>query len=348
MKNYTKHCAQSQNVIFIGIFVCIFLSHTVFGSEPNLLSSQSYFGNKARPGEIGTAPEISLYSGGYSRPSRIGIGDWMSFSANLDVSHRKTQFYQAGHNTTMFQWDTRMDLWLPPGRDDFSWGPYVRFSGVESNREYEWENNWGSRPGFGFQVYPFSSRELREKDDVLTRWLQPLHLFIEHDRVYYKGEEHSWRPDEQVRTGVDYWKEINVHDLSKPWWGEIWSGLIWQSTNGFDKDYDTLTFGNSLRLGLRKPDAGFLSTLSPYAIFESSLSENGEYFWENRLLSGGGIRFSLPRHELPKEFQWLDRLVIYAEYLVPLAYYRSSEPSSLPDHDFRFGINLVVGEWWYK
>ena len=129
---------------------------------------------------------------------------------------------------------------------------------------------------------------------------------------------------------------------------EIWSGLIWQSTNGFDKNYETLTFANSLRLGLRKPDAGFLSTLSPYAVFESSLSENGEYFWENRLLAGGGIRYSLPRHELSKEFQWLDRFVIYAEYIVPLAYYRSSELSSLPDHDFRFGINLVVGEWWYK
>lgn len=288
------------------------------------------------------------YPGAPLETSRIGIGDWLSISANLDLSYRKTQFYQPGHETTMFQWDTRADFWLPPGRDDFSWGPYVRLSGVESNRPYEFENNWGARPGYGFQVYPFSSQEMRQSENPIMQWLWPLHAFVEYSDVYYKEDEHSWRPDHQLRAGLDYWKEINVHDLSQPYWAEIWNGLIWNSTNGFDENYNTLIFANSFRFGLRKPDAGIVSTFSPYAILESSLSENSEYAWENRLLGGGGIRFCLPRHCLSPDWQWLDRFVIYTEYLVPLAYYRSSAPGSAPDHDFRIGVNLVIGEWWYK
>ena len=300
------------------------------------------------PSEMEANDLQRLYGQEYSGPQRIGIGDWLSFAANCDLSYRKTQFFQAGHNTALFQGDSRAELWLPPGRDDLSWGPYVRYARVESNQDYEWENNWGARPGFGFQLYPLSARNLRGKDDLIIRLLGPLHVFAEHKEVFYKGKENAWRPDEQVRIGVDYWKEINVHDLRKPWWGEIWNGLIWHSTNGFDKAYDTLIVANALRVGVREPNAGILSTLSPYVAFESSLSENGRYFWENRLLSGGGVRFSVPRDRLPDEFQWLDRPVIYTEHLVPLVYYRSSAPSSSPDHDFRVGINVVVGEWWYK
>lgn len=347
MKNYVKYFTGDKNLSLITILFCLFPTVITTGSESNPLFNQSYTGNKTKPEEAEEIPQ-SLYSRDTHQTSKIGIGDWLSFSANLDVSHRKTQFYQAGHNTTMFQWDTRMDIWLPPCRNDFSWGPYLRYAGVESTRPYEWENNWGARPAYGFQVYPFSSQEARKSRNPLMKWLWPMHIFIEYAEVYYKGEEHSWRPDHQTRVGVDYWKEIYVHDLTKPLWAELWNGLIWNETNGFDENYHTLIFANSLRLGLRKPNAELLSTISPYVVLESSLSENGEYFWENRLIGGGGIRYSLPRNDLPEGFQWLDRLVIYAEYLVPLAYYRSSAPSSTPDHDFRFGVNLVVGEWWYK
>ncbi len=117
--------------------------------------------HNADSSEKNNKPEGISRSAHSSKTNRIGIGDWLSLSANLDLSYRKTQFYQAGHETTMFQWDTRADFWLPPGSDEFSWGPYIRFSGVESNRPYEFENNWGARPGYGFQVYPFSSQEMR-------------------------------------------------------------------------------------------------------------------------------------------------------------------------------------------
>lgn len=276
--------------------------------------------------------------------------DWLTFSANLDASYRKTQFYNNDDHAKVFSWDTRVDLWLPPSRDEFSWGPYFRLQGITSNKDYEWENNWGARPGFGFQIYPFSSRRLKEESEIycnLAKLLGPVHLFAEHNTVRYRGSEHAWRPDELVRIGADYWKEWNVQDITKPWWCENWNGLVWHSTNGFDKDYDTLIFANALRLGVRKTNAGLFSMFTPYLAAESSLSENGKYFWENRLLLGGGIRFTPPLKLLPPELN-ITRFVVYAEYLHATAYYRSSASSSVPDHDFRVGINIYIGEWWHQ
>jgi hypothetical protein len=162
----------------------------------------------------------------------------------------------------------------------------------------------------------------------------------------YWGSENVWRPDEQVRIGADYWKAMYVNNIYNPWWTEIWSGLSWQSANEFDKDYDTLILGNAVRFGFRKPDAGILSTVTPYFAVESSLTENEEYYWENRLLFGGGIRFAPLLYEKKDKSSWLTRFIIYAEYLGVSAYYRDSAPSSVPDYDFRVGISFSIGEWY--
>jgi hypothetical protein len=287
--------------------------------------------------------------GQYSLPCSV-FSDWLAFSANLDASYKKTQLYSGNDNAKNFTWDTRVDLWLPPFRDEFSWGPYVRLSGITSNKNYEWANNWGALPCYGFQIYPISSRELKEKSEIynnLSKILGPLHLFIEQNEIRYRGKENSWRPDELVRIGTDYWKEWNVDDIRKSWWAENWNGLIWHSTCGFDNDYDSLIFANSLRFGVRKPNASLVSMFSPYFLAESSLSENEKYAWENRLLLGSGVRFAPPLKLLPPELN-MTRFVIYAEYLCPAVYYRDSAPASTPDHDFRVGINVYIGEWWPK
>ena len=275
----------------------------------------------------------------------FGSPMWLGISANLDFDYRNTNFFRSGHNTVLLQGDSRLEFWMPPGRESFSWGPYVRFAGLTSSHSQAWENAWLAQPGFGFNAYPFSSPEFKRKDSVVGKIFGPLRLFAEYNQLDYWGSENIWRPNEQVRAGLDYWKQLNVNDLTKPMWSEIWTGLTWQSANEFDKDYNTLTFGNALRLGFRKPDTGILSMITPYFAMESSLSENRSYYWDNRLLLGGGIRFAPPLKFLPREWQ-ANRFVIYAEYLGAAAYYRDSAPSSVPDHDFRIGISISIGEWY--
>jgi hypothetical protein len=80
---------------------------------------------------------------------------------------------------------------------------------------------------------------------------------------------------------------------------------------------------------------------------ESSLTDNRAYYWENKLVVGGGVRFAPSFQCLPREWRWLNRFVVYAEYLHTAAYYRQSAPSSVPDHDVRIGISTAIGEWFH-
>src|SRR5262249_4681376 len=130
-----------------------------------------------------------------------------------------------------------------------------------------------------------------------TGWAKifgPLRLFGEYNRMDFWGHENTWRPDEQTRVGGEYWRAMHVNDDRPWWWAEIWTGVYWQSANEFDSRYHTWIFAGSLRAGVRVPERGWLSGFSPYAAIESSLTDNHAYYWENRLLAGGGLRYAPP------------------------------------------------------
>ncbi len=279
-------------------------------------------------------------------PSIPGLPEWMGIAAYADFGYRKTQFYQPDYDTFFFLGDGRLEFWIPPGQETFSWGPYVRLAGIDGDRPEPWQNAWLALPGAGFQAYPFSLKQFRENAGWLGGLLGPLRLFAEYNRLDYWGDENRWRPDNQVRAGAEYWKAKYVNNTYMPWWAEIWSGLFWQSANEFDKDYDSVIFANALRGGVRVPEAGVISMISPYVVLESSLTDNAAYYWENRLAAGVGIRFAPLLYAQKGKCNWLTRLVVYAEYLGVIDYYRSEAPSSVPDHDFRAGISLSIGDWY--
>ncbi len=339
---------EIRRLSFFLAISCIFWAASCsLGSTQNWNSWFSHF-TGINQTNISHTADNSLHSQGKITPPNSlnpKLADWLTISANLESAYRNTNFNSSGHHTVLSQGDSRLEFWMPPGRDKFSWGSYIRFAGLTSDRSPAWENAWLAQPGYGINVYPFSAADFRKKNQKSADIFGPLRLFAEYNQLDYWGSENIWRPNEQVRAGSDYWKQLNVNDLTKPMWSEIWTGLTWQSANEFDKDYNTLTFGNALRLGFRKPDAGILSMITPYLVMESSLSENKKYYWDNRLLLGGGIRFAPPLKFLPREWQ-ANRFVIFAEYLGAAAYYRDSAPSSVPDHDFRIGISISIGEWF--
>ncbi len=276
----------------------------------------------------------------------LGFDDWLTFSGNFDVGYRQTQFFEPHHDAAVGQWDSRVELWLPPFRTNLSWGPYVRLAGIAASRDPAWENAWLAKPGLGFQAYPFSLTQFRNEDSLLGKLFGPLRLFGEYNLQDYWGSENTWRPDHQIRAGAEYWRALHVNDYWKPYWAELWTGLFWQSANEFDPHFDTLIFANALRAGLRLPKSGMLSALTPYLVAESSFTDNKAYYWENKLLVGGGLRVAPSLGKLPEEVRWLNRFVIYAEYVYVAAYYHISAPSSIPDHDIRVGVSFSIGEWF--
>jgi hypothetical protein len=277
----------------------------------------------------------------------IGIGNWLTLSANLDAGYRRTQFFDPQYNTVVFQWDSRAEFWLPPFRNEFSWGPYIRIAEINGSQSEAWQNAWLGGPGLGFQVYPLSSSRFTKRDSAMRKLFGPTRFFAEYNFTHYWGANNQWRPRNQERIGFDYWKAVNVNDQSRYWWAEIWNGLYWQSGNEFTDRYDTIVFANAGRFGLRKARSGLLSAFTPYLALESSRTKNDQYYWDNRLLLGGGLRFAPSLRAFARSDRaWLSRCVVYGEYLNAATYYGAAAPSSIPRFDVRVGVSASMGDWY--
>jgi hypothetical protein len=314
---------------------------------------------------------------GQEKSQSLGLGKWFTVSSSLDGGYRETQFFAPHYNTGVFQWDNRVELWLPPFQKDHRWGPYFRVAGIAGSGPNAWQNGWLGGPGFGIQLYPF------------TGWFfGPVRVFGEYNFTHYWGEDFpkqgtSWRPRNQTKAGFDYWNARNVNDLAHYRWAEVWNGLYWQSANEFTDRYDSVLFANSARFGFRIPskdsndkkdcndkknERRAISTITPYVAVQSSLSkyrhvgtvgcslnpQNSrdpnspcDFFWENGLLVGGGLRFAPSLGKLnDKNKGWLSRFVIYGEYLNTATYYGPTPPSIFPRFDVRVGVSANVGSWY--
>jgi len=271
----------------------------------------------------------------------IATSDWLTVAGYVDLGHRQTQLYEEGHQAEVGLWDARIELWAPPFRRRFAWGVYARLAGTFSNRPPAFENLWLAGPGVGIQVYPADTAWV-QRLGVLGRWLGPLRLFAEHDRQRFRRLGEEWRPKQQVRYGIDYYRALHVN-RGHAWWSEIYAEGTWRSANEFRSDYNALSAGSALRIGLREP---WRHTVSTFGVLESAWSEHQDYDWENRLLVGCGVRLDPDLREFPGWTEPFTRLTLTAEYVHIALYYYHPPPSTTPRHDMRFTISLAIGEFW--
>jgi hypothetical protein len=292
----------------------------------------------------------------------LGVGNWLTFTGNLpEAGYRRTQFFDPHYNTSVIEWDSRAEFWLPPFRDKFSWGLYIRLAGIAGSRGDAFQNAWLGEPGVGFQTYPLSSWRFQGPDSKLGKVFGPLRFFAECNRIDYWGAENQWRPRSQSRIGFEYWKAVNVNEPSRGWWLEVWNGAYWQSSNEFTGRYDAVILANAWRSGIRKPHSGAISTITPYLAVQNSRTKynyggaqpcflgvgNCDFYWENGLVFGGGLRFAPSLIKLEHHNRtWLNRFVVYGEYLTTVAYYGPTAPSSVPRFDVLVGVSASVGQWF--
>ena len=293
---------------------------------------------------------------GAQESKTLGFGDWFTFAANFpDAGYRQTQYFQPHYDMGLVEWDSRAEFWLPPSRKAFSWGLYARFAGIAASKTAAFPNAWLSVPGVGFQMYPLSFARFRSPNSTAGKVLGPLRFFAEYNRVHFWGAENAWRPKKQSRIGFEYWKAINVNNTDKAFWLENWNGAYWQSSNEFTDQYHAIILASSWRSGVRAPKKGALSTISPYIAIQTSHTkydyrgacflgaDQCDFYWENRLLVGGGLRFAPP---LSANRRWLNRFVIYGEYFTTARYYGPSAPSYVPRFDVLIGISASLGQWY--
>jgi hypothetical protein len=114
--------------------------------------------------------------------------------------------------------DSRIEFWLPPSQDKFSWGLYVKFTGIVQLKTVAYANAFLGGPRIGLQAYPFSSKHFQGPTSKVGELFGPLRFFAEYNRISFLGTENSWRPRGQSRVGFEYWKAINVNELVPNWW----------------------------------------------------------------------------------------------------------------------------------
>jgi hypothetical protein len=303
---------------------------------------------------------IALVTANLTAPSGIAQAvesaeqrEWLTVPANLDMGYRKTQFFTPNYNTAVGDWDSRISLWLPPGKGKFSWGPYIRIAGIAGSQSDAWQNEWIAEPGLGLQLFPFSSAPFKKPDSIVGKVFGPLRAFGEYNFVDYWGALNTWRPRNQVLAGFDYWKAVNVNILVRPLWAEIWNGAYWQSSNEFTDRYDSVKVADSIRLGVRVPGRSALSTISPYLFAQSSRTkydyagQTTDFYWENSLLGGGGIRVAPSiSNSQSAGAKGMTRLVFFGEYEDTAMYYGPKAPPSVPRYDILGGISISFADWY--
>jgi len=295
---------------------------------------------------------LCLLAIGLARPTlaapqgAIEIAKNLTFSGNFDFGHRETQFFEADHNATVGQWDVRLEYWMPFGEPKSSFGPFANVSGIKASKNQPWENAWQALPAAGLQLYPFSFQSLRDTTGWLGEALGQLRIYGQVGRQKFWGPENAWRPKQQSRYGLEYWRAMHVND-AELWWGELWGSWWRQESNEFTDSYRTWILAAAVRTGLRVPHSGWLSAATPYVVAETSSTRNYSYYWENRLTLGGGLRITPLIRRTHTGSQWLNRFVIYGEYVKAEKYFRALPPPSLPDHDVRFGVSFSLGAWYY-
>jgi len=208
---------------------------------------------------------------GAQQSEALGVGDWLTFAANVpDAGYRWTQYYQPHYNVGLAEWDSRVEIWLPPSRRAFSWGLYARFAGIAASKPLRFRTRGSVIPGRASRCIHSVFDAFRSPDSNFGKVFGPLRFFAEYNRVRYRGAENTWRPKNQSRIGFEYWKAINVNDTSRSFWLENWNGAYWQSSNEFTDQYHAIILASSWRSGVRVPKKGALSTISPYMAIQAS------------------------------------------------------------------------------
>lgn len=269
----------------------------------------------------------------------IRMGDFFAFLSISDWTYRQTNIYLDDYNF-VGGWSYVKIVWdrinLKGENQRLPFGLYLSGTIAGSNQDKPWENNYVF--GIGLEKYIL--------DDVkdIPALLKNIRLYAEYLKIgYTKQEAEEWVPDYDVRIGLDLYKDFGIgpEKSSKSLWSEIWSNLCWQKTNFFSDEYESIIFAYNFKFGLRFPRSTSIS-LMPYFVSEASWTSQHDFFWQNRLFLGGGLRI-MPFQKAKMDL-W-NRFKIFAEYIRVIGHFKENPPLYTPDFDLRAGIAFSIGLW---
>jgi hypothetical protein len=282
--------------------------------------------------------------GGRHTSAAVGTYDVTAFG---EVNYRSTNFYGTGYDYVGGWSEVRLAARnvLTPGLIA-GFSPYLKAAATLSNHtELPEENTIVYGAGIELRFLP---KDDSHKLNCWLVWLAHVRLYGEYLRIrFLKRDVGDWVPRQDWRLGLELWREFNVeldesgtHESTRinRVWAETWGDIDWRKSDFFLADFASWTSESLIRFGVRYPKiiASGDVFLMPYVVVGHSFSQ-WCFAWQNRALAGGGMRIMpFPRaHSC-----WLRRLRLFGEHLWIVRYFDNPPLLSIPDRDWRIGINF--------
>jgi len=213
--------------------------------------------------------------------------------------------------------------------------PYFKTNLALSSRDVPEENTVSY--GFGIEVRPLANNKSLAAQPWLE-WLTRTRAYAEYlNQSFPQSEKPDWNPRHNLIVGFDVWREYGAADPNRytertAWWAELYVGAAYHSTNFYLDDYDSIRCGLNAKTGIRygKP----AHPVMPYVVLDLNATSRHRFFWENRLISGVGLRTEVKTGKSSK-------LKLYAERVWILSYLKDEPAASedVPSDDTRIGLS---------
>ncbi|MBI3277354.1 MAG: hypothetical protein HYZ66_06315 [Chlamydiae bacterium] len=229
--------------------------------------------------------------------------------------------------------------------------PYVEGTFSISTRSDAFENKLVTVGGVEYRL--LEGLEFL-KQNHWFEWVQRFRFYGQYMDLYsLRKERETGPPSYDWRVGVDLYKdwgwdqpfdEQDRNHLCDYLWAELFWDSKWEKTDFNRDDYDSFTITEVTQVGLKFPWVGKIPPLMPYVRLEFTESQR-DFFFQNRVVLFGGIRY-MPFHTKQfKSYEWLYGLKLYAEAGQVESYFKDEPPDDRPDWDFRVGIKIDINRF---
>ena len=132
---------------------------------------------------------------------------------------------------------------------------------------------------------------------------------------------------------------------------ETWNNFQWISANEVDTKFDSWLLTNRSSFGVRSKLRSKISTFTPFLTFENALAGNKAFYWDNRLLFGGGLRLAPSLSGSSNSLNGrtgITRLAGYVEYVHIVNFYHQTALTMAPTDEVRLGITFSFSNWYNR
>jgi len=235
--------------------------------------------------------------------------------------------------------------------------PYVEADFRFESNERDFNNTIDF--GAGLEYRPF--RNMKQLDESpLTEWVKSFRIFFEYLKREPVKDVIAFSRDHDIKVGVDYFKEWGI-DLPKEgaedglFWGEWFGDYHFKKTDfSSGDDFDSFVANSNVKIGVKWPRIPLPKNpindelvFMPYMLFEHVNTDGTSFFFQNRYFVGAGVRLMPFRSYRFMDSQWVFRTKLFFEYegVGATQYGKDGPPSSVPDRDYRFGINVSLNRF---